>query len=73
MRASWLFLVSLCVAGPDCAPLPQALPALPRQKPDLHSCPCAHPPIKQGGCEDEHQRMDYMARDKFFAAHNEDQ
>lgn len=30
-------------------------------------------PTKQGGCEDEHQRMDYMARDKFYAAHNEDQ
>ncbi|PRW59838.1 Transaldolase [Chlorella sorokiniana] len=28
---------------------------------------------RMGGCEDEHQRMDYMARDKFYAAHNEDQ
>ena len=42
-------------------------------------CPMPHPPRPptlcptQGGCEDEHQRMDYMARDKFLAAHNEDQ
>lgn len=55
---------------PAGAALPHNIPGL---LPQPHLLPCPTPVITQGGCEDEHQRMDYMARDKFYAAHNEDQ